>query len=119
MPRLGRVEPANVERSTSSPFRDALAVVAAGSSRSAAARLSAAGGAVLLRADLQPNAGDTATATPEASPTWLGEEAAEPAQLKAMPARCPADRMTCWPVRARGGNVKNNDPSLAKPTALA
>jgi len=25
--------------------------------------------------------------------------------------------MTCWPVSARVGNVKNNDPSLIEPVA--
>jgi len=25
--------------------------------------------------------------------------------------------MTCWPVSARVGNVKNNDPSLIEPLA--
>jgi len=25
--------------------------------------------------------------------------------------------MTCWPVSARVGNVKNNDPSLIEPIA--
>jgi len=25
----------------------------------------------------------------------------------------------CWPVSARVGNVKNNDPSLIKPVAVA
>src|SRR5690242_3205351 len=27
--------------------------------------------------------------------------------------------MTCWPVSARVGNVKNNDPSLIEPVAAA
>jgi putative SOS response-associated peptidase YedK len=27
--------------------------------------------------------------------------------------------MTCWPVSTRVGNVKNNDPSLIEPVALA
>jgi len=27
--------------------------------------------------------------------------------------------MTCWPVSARVGNVKNNDPSLIEPIAGA
>jgi hypothetical protein len=26
--------------------------------------------------------------------------------------------MTCWPVSARVGNVKNNDPSLIEPVAV-
>ena len=49
---------------------------------------------------------------PETWPGWLGEEPAEPTQLQAMLAPYPADRMTCWPVDKRVGNVKNNDPSL-------
>jgi putative SOS response-associated peptidase YedK len=28
-----------------------------------------------------------------------------------------AEEMTCWPVSARVGNVKNNDPSLIEPIA--
>jgi putative SOS response-associated peptidase YedK len=52
------------------------------------------------------------TLAPDTWPAWLGEEAAEPAQLKAMLAPYPADRMMCWPVSPRVGNVKNNDPSL-------
>jgi putative SOS response-associated peptidase YedK len=36
------------------------------------------------------------------------------------PARAyPAEEMTCWPVSARVGNVKNNDPSLIEPVAGA
>jgi len=27
--------------------------------------------------------------------------------------------MICWPVSARVGNVKNNDPSLIEPVAAA
>jgi len=27
----------------------------------------------------------------------------------------PAERMTAWPVSARVGNVRNNDPELLKP----
>jgi putative SOS response-associated peptidase YedK len=56
-----------------------------------------------VRADSQPHA----------------EEPAEPAQLTAMLAPYPADRMMCWPVSARVGNVKNNDPSLVEPVVLA
>jgi hypothetical protein len=29
----------------------------------------------------------------------------------------PSDEMICWPMSARVGNVKNNDPSLVEPTA--
>ncbi len=30
----------------------------------------------------------------------------------------PADGMTMWPVDKRGGNGRNNDPSLIEPIAL-
>jgi hypothetical protein len=30
-----------------------------------------------------------------------------------------ADKMTCWPVSPRVGNVRNNDPSLIEPIAGA
>jgi hypothetical protein len=29
----------------------------------------------------------------------------------------PSDEMICWPVSARVGNVRNNDPSLVEPIA--
>jgi hypothetical protein len=41
------------------------------------------------------------------------------AELKALLAPYPADDMICWPVGARVGNVKNNDPSLIEPVAVA
>jgi putative SOS response-associated peptidase YedK len=56
--------------------------------------------------------------SPDTWPVWLGEEAAEATQLKALLAPYPADRMTCWPGSARVGNVKNNDPSLVEPVSL-
>jgi hypothetical protein len=31
----------------------------------------------------------------------------------------PSDEMTCWPVSARVGNVKNNDASLIEPITAA
>jgi putative SOS response-associated peptidase YedK len=53
-------------------------------------------------------------------PAWLGEEdAAGDADLKGLLAPYPADRMKMWPVSPRVGNVKNNDPSLIEPVALA
>jgi putative SOS response-associated peptidase YedK len=52
-------------------------------------------------------------------PAWLGEEPADPAQLKAMLAPYPSDEMTCWLVSLRAGNVKNNDASLIEPIAAA
>jgi len=54
---------------------------------------------------------------PEAWPAWLSEEPTEPAQLKAMLAPYPADRMTCWPVSARRQR-RNNDPTLIDPIEL-
>jgi putative SOS response-associated peptidase YedK len=45
-------------------------------------------------------------------PVSLGEESANPAQLKALLAPYPSQGLTCWPVSPRVGNVKNNDPSL-------
>ena len=56
---------------------------------------------------------------PETWPAWLGEEPADTRQLKAMLAPYPSAGMTCWPVSARVGNVKNNDPSLIEPIAGA
>jgi putative SOS response-associated peptidase YedK len=35
---------------------------------------------------------------PENWPLWLGEEAADPRQLKALLAPYPAEGMTCWPT---------------------
>jgi hypothetical protein len=52
-------------------------------------------------------------------PTWLGEVAADVPHLKALLAPYPSDEMICWPVSARVGNVKNNDPSLIEPVAAA
>jgi putative SOS response-associated peptidase YedK len=54
---------------------------------------------------------------PESWPVWLGEEQAEPPQLNAILAPYPAKGMTAWPVSARVGNVKNNDPGLIEPVA--
>jgi DNA-binding transcriptional ArsR family regulator len=55
---------------------------------------------------------------PKAWAAWLGEEPADPAHLKALLAPYPSDDMVCWPVSARVGNVKNNDPSLIEPITL-
>jgi putative SOS response-associated peptidase YedK len=52
---------------------------------------------------------------PETWPAWLGEEPADPRQLKAMLAPYPSEEMIYWPVSTRVGNVKNNDPSLIEP----
>jgi putative SOS response-associated peptidase YedK len=54
---------------------------------------------------------------PESWPIWLGEQPTEPAQLKALLAPYSAEQMVAWPVSARAGNVKNNDPSLIEPIA--
>jgi putative SOS response-associated peptidase YedK len=53
---------------------------------------------------------------PDNWPLWLGEEAANVPQLKALLAPYPSEEMACWPVSPRVGNVKNNDPSLIEPT---
>ena len=49
---------------------------------------------------------------PETWRVWLGEEPADASAVQALLAPFPSDEMTCWPVSARVGNVKNNDPSL-------
>jgi putative SOS response-associated peptidase YedK len=54
---------------------------------------------------------------PEAWPAWLAEQPAGVPQLKALLAPYPSEDMICWPVSARVGNVKNNDPSLIEPIA--
>jgi putative SOS response-associated peptidase YedK len=54
---------------------------------------------------------------PETWPVWLGEEPADASRLKALLAPFPSEQMTCWPVSARVGNVKNNDPGLIEPIA--
>jgi putative SOS response-associated peptidase YedK len=56
---------------------------------------------------------------PETWPAWLGEEPAEPAELKTMLAPNPAEDMTMWPVSTRVGNVRNNDPSLIEAVEAA
>ena len=68
-----------------------------------------------MRRDPQPDAGDPGA---RGWPVWLGEEPAEPPQLKALLVPYPAGEMTCWPVSARVGNVRNNDPSLIEPIAI-
>jgi len=55
---------------------------------------------------------------PAAWPAWLGEEPADEAHLKRLLAPYPSDGMIAWPVSARVGNVKNNDPSLIEPIVL-
>jgi putative SOS response-associated peptidase YedK len=55
---------------------------------------------------------------PETWPAWLGEEAAEPAQLKSLLVPYPSDGMVAWPVSPLVGSVRNNDPSLIEPIVL-
>jgi putative SOS response-associated peptidase YedK len=45
--------------------------------------------------------------------------AADVPQLKSLLAPYPSEEMICWPVSARVGNVKNNDPTLIEPIAAA
>jgi putative SOS response-associated peptidase YedK len=49
--------------------------------------------------------------------TWLGEEQAEPDQLKSMLVPY-AGEMVAWPVSQRVGNVKNNDAGLVEPISV-
>jgi putative SOS response-associated peptidase YedK len=56
-----------------------------------------------------------AVLAPEVWPAWLGEEPADPRQLKALLVPYSSKAMICWAVSARVGNVKNNDPSLIEP----
>ena len=52
-------------------------------------------------------------------PAWLGEEPVDEAPLKALLAPYPSKlKEVYWPVSARVGNVKNNDPSLVEPINL-
>jgi len=55
---------------------------------------------------------------PETWPLWLDEEPADEPTLKSLLAPYPSDSMIAWPVSARVGSVKNNDPSLIEPIAL-
>jgi putative SOS response-associated peptidase YedK len=52
---------------------------------------------------------------PAVWPAWLREETADVPHLKALLAPYPSDGMVAWPVSARVGSVKNNDPSLIEP----
>jgi putative SOS response-associated peptidase YedK len=54
----------------------------------------------------------------EAWPAWLGEQAADPPDLKALLAPYPAAEMICWPISTRVGKVENNDPSLIEQITL-
>jgi putative SOS response-associated peptidase YedK len=55
---------------------------------------------------------------PEAWPAWLGEDPSDVPHLKALLAPYSGGDMICWPVSARVGSVKNNDPSLIEPIAV-
>jgi putative SOS response-associated peptidase YedK len=55
---------------------------------------------------------------PDVWPIWLGEEPADPKHLKALLVPYPGDDMISWPVSARVGSVRNNDPSLIEPIVL-
>ena len=48
-------------------------------------------------------------------PRWLGETPSSEADLKALLAPFPPERMTLWPVDRRVGNVKNDDADLVQP----
>jgi putative SOS response-associated peptidase YedK len=54
---------------------------------------------------------------PQSWSIWLGEELAEPTELKALLVPY-AGEMVAWPVSQRVGNVKNNDASLIEPVVL-
>jgi putative SOS response-associated peptidase YedK len=57
---------------------------------------------------------------PAVWPAWLGEGRVDrPETLKPLLAPYPADDMVMWPVDKRVGNVRNNDPALIEPAALA
>jgi putative SOS response-associated peptidase YedK len=49
---------------------------------------------------------------PDLWPMWLGEDTADPAQLKALLVPYPSEDMIAWPLSTRTGSVRNNDPSL-------
>ena len=52
--------------------------------------------------------------------TWLGEDEADTDELRWMLLRpYPAQRMRAYPVDARVGNVRNNDPALLDRVGLA
>jgi putative SOS response-associated peptidase YedK len=54
---------------------------------------------------------------PQAWPSWLGEERHGDDDLLALLRPYPADAMRAYPVAARVGNVRNNDPELLIPAA--
>ena len=54
---------------------------------------------------------------PEDYGKWLGEESADPLRLLQMLKPYSAERMTCFPVDSRVGNVKNDDAALVEAIA--
>jgi putative SOS response-associated peptidase YedK len=54
---------------------------------------------------------------PNTWPIWLGEEPAEPAELKSLLVPY-TGTMVAWPVSQRVGNVRNNDASLVEPISV-
>ena len=56
---------------------------------------------------------------PESWPTWLGERATDPEQLKSLLKPYPADDMVIWAVDRRVGNANNKDPALIEPVAAS
>jgi len=56
---------------------------------------------------------------PKTRRAWLAEEPADPPPPKAMLAPHPSDKITCWPVNPRVGNVKNSDMWLIEPIVMA
>jgi putative SOS response-associated peptidase YedK len=51
---------------------------------------------------------------PENYEKWLGEEPADPVRLLMMLKPFPAEKMMCYPVDPRVGNVKNDEASLVE-----
>jgi putative SOS response-associated peptidase YedK len=50
--------------------------------------------------------------------TWLGDAAADESALHALLRPYPADEMEIWPVDARVGNWRNDDPAIMLPLAM-
>jgi putative SOS response-associated peptidase YedK len=50
--------------------------------------------------------------------TWLGDAAADEPALHALLRPYPADEMEIWPVDARVGNWRNDDPAIMLPLAM-
>jgi putative SOS response-associated peptidase YedK len=48
---------------------------------------------------------------------WLGEEPTKSDELQAMLKPFPAERMECFKIGTRIGNVKNDDAALVEPIA--